>query len=799
MYTFNSKSEAGTLVAAFAASMLMSAAAQARSDAATEQSSVSPWPAASTPAVLPEPGPPFTGVIGPTLAGSRPEWPPSPTPAKGAPNVVIILIDDAGFAATDLFGGPVHTPAIDAFATQGLKYNNFNVTAICSPTRAALLTGRNHHRVGFGNTEEVTSGFPGYNGEWKRSTACIAEVLHDVGYSTAAFGKWHNTPYWEISPVGPFNHWPTGLGFEYFYGFMAGMDSEYEPRVYEDTLPVLPAKTAADGYYFTTDITDHAIAWLRTHESLQPAKPYFLYFATSATHEPQQVQKRWIAKYQGQFQMGWDQLREQIFARQKALSVIPANTDLTPRPKEIPAWQALTPGERRLAERQMAVYAGFMAETDYQVGRLLQVIESQPDASNTLVFYILGDNGASGEGGLEGADQAVASLGHPEPVAMQLEHLDGLGGPEYDNIYSAGWAWALDTPFRWMKQVASAFGGTRDPMIVVWPAQIKDHGGLRTQFTDVDDIVPTIYQVAGITPPKRVDGVEQLSLDGTSLAYSFFDAAAPSRHKVQYFEVFGNRAIYDDGWVASARHSLPWATLTKPATTNFAADPWKLYHVATDFSEAHNLAEKYPQKLSQLKELFDREAQKNQVYPLGAAGKFFSGPYLSRARTDFVFYPSLPPTPVTDLPIFYGRYKVTAQLEVPVAPVDGVIVSFGSRLGGFSLYAKNGFLIYDNNSGRAHTIIRSKMPLPHGRVEVTLTFSPSRAEPSTHGPFATREGRASLYVNGRLVGEATFSPMPICFFGTFTIAHSWDSPVSTGYTGQFPFTGSVRKVVVHRG
>lgn len=785
----------GSLVAAFVASAFAVSAATAQ-PTSVPKGKLS-WPPPSTAAVLPPPDARFTGKIARYVTGSTPAWPQPPTAPRGAPNVVIILIDDAGFAATNLFGGPVETPALDQFAKEGLRYNDFNVTGICSPTRASLLTGRNHHVVGFGDVTEVAAGYPGYDAIWKRSTACVAEVLRDNGYSTAAFGKWHNTPYWEISPVGPFDHWPTGLGFEYFYGFMAGMDSEYEPRIFEDTLPVMPPKTAAQGYYFTTDITNHAIAWVRTHESLNPSKPYFLYFATGATHEPQQVQRQWIAKYQGRFHMGWDQLRKEIFERQKALGVIPADTELTPRAKEIPAWDSLTPAEQRLAERQMAVYAGYMAETDHQVGRLLKVIEGQPDASNTLIFYILGDNGASGEGGVEGTDQLVASAARPESVATQLKHLDGLGGPQYDNVYSAGWAWAMDTPFRWMKQIASAFGATRDPMIVAWPARIKDHSGLRTQFTDVSDIVPTIYQVSGVTAPSTVDGVKQLPLDGTSLAYTFSNPTAPSRHQVQYFEILGNRAIYDDGWIASARHGLPWTTLRNG--TDFAGDRWKLYHVATDFSEAHNVAGQYPEKLAELRKLFDSEAWKNHVYPLGASENFLAGPYVTKGRTDFTFYPSLPPTPVTAIPIFNGQYEIVADLQVPRSHIQGVIVSYGSRLGGFSLYAKDGYLIYDNYNGFSHARIRSDVPLGVGRVEVKFTFSPSGGKSSRQSPFIRREGTGELYVNGQLVGKATFSPMPAVFFGTFTVGDSYDSAVSAAYVGQFPFTGSVRKVSVHGG
>ena len=783
-------------IAAFVASMIAAAAIPAQTAAAGDGS---PWPAPSTPAVLPQPQTPFTGKIGRYVTDSTPAWPRPPTAPKGAPNVVIILVDDAGFAATDLIGGPVSTPALDAFATRGLRYNDFNVAAICSPTRAELLTGRNHHRVGFANVVETANGYPGYNGIWKLSTACVAEVLRDNGYSTAAFGKWHNTPQWQVSPVGPFNRWPTGLGFEYFYGFMGGEDSEYEPRLFQDTTEVYPAKTPAQGYYFTTDITDHAIAWLHTHEALAPGRPYFLYFATGATHAPHHVQAQWIAKYRGRFAEGWDKLRQEIFARQKGLGVIPAGTALTPRPPQLPAWDSLSPDEQRLAARQMAVYAGYMAETDHQIGRLLQAIQAQPGAANTLIFYIVGDNGASAEGGVEGSDHELASLFlGPEPTAQQLKNIDALGGPTLDNHYSAGWAWALDTPFEWMKQIASNFGGTRDPLIVVWPDKIKDHGGLRTQFTYVNDIVPTIYQVSGITPPTTVEGVEQQPFDGTSLAYTFDHPDAPSRHHVQYFEIFGNRAIYDDGWVAAARHGLPWTEI-RDSTTDFASDRWQLYHVTDDFSEAHDLAGRYPQKLAALQRLFDVEARANGVYPIGGANLFARGaPSLVRNRHEFILYPSLPLTPPTALtPVFSGGHRITAYLTVPKSGAHGTILAYGSRFGGFTLYVKNGHVTYDNNyAGYSHSIITSSDELPSGRVSVAFDYTPAPGGRRPGARFAQAVGTGRLYVNGKLVGEGPVQPDLFSYFGSLAVGRSYDSPISAGYQGRFPFTGSIAKVVV---
>ena len=798
------KRSSASLIAAFVASMMMAPGGSALAGTRSEGDGALSWPPPSTPAALPQPEPAFQGKIGKYVTDSRPWWPKPPTAPKGAPNVVIILIDDAGFAATDLFGGPVKTPYLDEFAEQGLRYNDFNVTAICSATRAALLTGMNHHVSGFGNLTEALSGYPGYDGIWKKSTASVAEVLRDNGYSTAAFGKWHNTPYWEVSPVGPFDHWPTGLGFEHFYGFMDGMDSEYEPRLFNDTTPVFPPRTPAQGYYFTTDITDRAIAWIYTHEALAPGKPYFLYFATGATHAPHHVQEQWVKKYEGRFDEGWDQLREQTLARQKQLGITPANTDLTPRPKALPAWDTLPPDARRVEARQMAVYAGYMAETDYQVGRLLKAIQQAPGASNTLIFYIIGDNGASGEGGLEGSDHEFYSAvtQYREPMREQLKNIDALGGPAFDNHYSAAWAWALDTPFKWMKQIASNFGGTRDPMIVVWPARIKDHDGLRTQFTDVDDVVPTIYQIAGITPPTSVDGVKQKPLDGTSFAYTFDSPNAPSRHRVQYFEIFGNRAIYDDGWVASARHGLPWDEITKNPV-DYAHDHWRLYHVADDFSEAHDLAAKYPEKLAALKKLFYVQARKYEVLPIGATLVPGDTPSLAQGRHEFVFRPSLPFTATQALPIFCGSYRITADLDVPKGAVQGTIVSYGSRYGGFTLYVRDGKVVYDNNfAGYLHNVIASQTPLPSGRTTVTFDYVATGGK--SEGPALLRcmpymskpGGEGSLYVNGKKVGEGPVKPDGFLNFGSLGIGRSYDSPISRGYSGEFPFTGTIEKVVV---
>lgn len=724
---------------------------------------------------------------------ARPEWPQPPKAPQGAPNIVLILLDDVGFAASSTFGGPAQTPVLDRLAARGLRYNNFHTTALCSPTRAALLTGRNDHRAGFGNVMEGVSGFPGYNGIWKKSTVSVAEVLRRNGYSTAAFGKWHNTPYWEISPVGPFDRWPTSLGFDYFYGFQGGAQSQWEPRLYRNTTVVEPPATPAQGYHFTTDITDEAIRWLQTHASVVPDKPYFLYFATGATHEPHHVPKEWIEKYRGQFDQGWDKLREEIFARQKALGVIPAGAELTPRPAELPAWDSLSADQKKLLARQMEVYAGFLAHTDHEVGRLLQAVGEGPQADNTLILYIVGDNGGSGEGGPEGHDVPAEDM-RPVPVQTRLQHLDELGSELLTNNYSAAWAWAADAPFQWMKQVASHYGGTTDPLIVVWPARIKDQGGVRTQFAHVNDVAPTIYELTGIRFPAVVDGVEQLSLDGTSFAYTFDNAQAPSRHRMQVFEQMGSRAIYQDGWVAAARHAVPWDW---HRSSDFEHDRWELYHVAEDYSEAHDLSAQFPAKLKSLQGLFDAEARRNLVYPLNISfGNYQFGegqPSLTAGRREFIYHPGLR-LPVDVAPSFAGSHRLTAEVVIPETGAQGVIVAEGGHNGGFSWYVKDNRLIYENNFlGKSHDLITSSEPLPHGKVELAYEFVRSDAQPG-HG------GTGRLYLNGRVVGEATLAryaaPSFIDIFDSFSVGRAAGPPVSSAYEGPFPFTGTLEQLRV---
>jgi len=554
----------------------------------------------------------------PQNASAQPlQWPKAAHAPTGAPNVVLILIDDVGFGATHTFGGIIATPTFDQLAQSGLRYNNFHVNSLCSPTRGALLSGRNNHLIGYGTVAEAASPYQGYDAHWGKEAASIPEVLKSNGYSTAAFGKWHNTPLWEVNPVGPFDHFPTGRGFDHFYGFIKGADNQYYPRIYRDTTPVEPTTTPQQGYDFTTDITNDAIHWIRAHDAVAPEKPFFIYFATGATHEPHQVPHEWIEKYKGKFDEGWDKLRAESFERQKKLGVIPANAELTPRPAGLPAWDSLSTDEQKLLAHQAEVYAGFAEQTDYEVGHLLAAIKEEGKSDNTLVLEIFGDNGGSAEGGLEGHD-LVTTEGIAAGIKDRLATSDDLGSEIFMSHYAAAWAWALSSPFQGTKQDASHLGGTTDPLIVSWPDHIKAAGELRSQFQHVIDVAPTIYEAAGVKLPDAFDGVKQVPLSGSSFVYSFEHANEPSHHHVQYFSTSGNRAIYKDGWWAGDRYASTWeprSAFTPGEHNDQDRHPWELYNLDEDFSQAHDLASTNPEKLKELQALFNEEAEKNHAFP----------------------------------------------------------------------------------------------------------------------------------------------------------------------------------------
>ena len=750
---------------------------------------------------LPIPDPSFQGKIGKSYTDSEQDFPQAIKAPAGAPNVVVILLDDLGFGQPGTFGGPVPTPALDRLADRGLRYNRFHTTGVCSPTRAALLTGRNQHQVATGMITELASGYPGYSSVWPQSTASVAEVLMENGYSTAAWGKWHNTPDWETSPVGPFNHWPTGLGFEYFYGFHGGETSQWEPQLFRNTTAVEPSKRPEEGYHLTEDLVDDAISWINRQQSLAPDKPFFVYFATGAVHAPLHVSSEWSKPFQGKFDQGWDKVREQTLDRQKKLGVVPADTKLTPRPKEIEAWASLSDDAKKLYARHQEVFAGFLAHTDYHLGRLLESIAALPDADNTLIVYVAGDNGASAEGSVTGTlNNMMTQNGVPDSVKAQLAKIDEIGGPLHENQYPVGWAWAGSSPFQWMKRVPSHFGGSRNGMVVSWPKGIKDAGGLRTQFHHVIDIVPTIYKAAGITSPSKVNGIEQLPLAGVDLSYTFNNPNAPDTRTTQYFEVGGHRAIYDNGWVAASFHGVPWM-LT--GSIGFADNLWQLYNVDDDFSQATDLAKQYPEKLEELKSLFDREAQKYQVYPLDDTFVLRAfNPYrpsLVAGRTHFSYSSGTTRIPEGSAPPIYQRsHKITADVVIPEGGAEGVIIAEGGSAAGYTLYIKDGKVVYDYNFfGKVTYTLESSQPLPVGDVTIVVDYEQK--------PFMfLREslgGPAKLFVNGQLVGESEISNVvPGRFSATETLDIGMDlgSTVSTAYKKQAPFafTGEIKQVAI---
>jgi arylsulfatase A-like enzyme len=734
-------------------------------------------------------------------------WPPSLKAPAGAPNIVLIVLDDVGYGWPSVFGGPVTTPNIDRLASRGLRYNNFHVNALCSPTRAALLSGRNAHEIGFGTITEGASSAPGYTSIWPKSAASVAEILKQNGYSTAAFGKWHNTPTWEVNPAGPFDHWPTSLGFEYFYGFLGGATTQYDPALFRNTTPVELPKTPEQGYLLNPDLVNQAEQWVHQHDASAPDRPFFLYFATGAIHAPHHVPRDWIAKYKGQFDLGWDKQREVTFAKEKALGVIPPNAELTPRPKELPAWDSLSADEQKLYAAQAEVYAAYLAETDYELGRLLDDLKSGGHTNDTAVFTIVGDNGASGEGGLEG------TIGYKATVQEQLARLDEFGSRDLANHVESAWAWAAVTPFQWMKQVASHLGGTTDPLIVSWPGHIKDEGGLRSQFSFVTDIAPTIYELAHVQFPEVVDGVKQLPLEGASLAFSFDDAQAPSRHNLQYFEMVGNRGIYEDGWWAGSRQGVPWTT----GTGRGEPGKWELYNLTNDFSQAHDLAGQYPDKLKELEDLYAAEAERNHVYPKSGAG-FGGRAVTSResrsnsdvSKTSWTFQNGAERIPARFTPRLGGHsHSITAEIEVGDETPNGVIFAEGGRKGGFALFVKNGQVIYEGTphsttpATAPHTQIIAQENLPKGRsvIEVVATRVEAPAGDEVETPRRNqRAGRSvdgngdqafqiALLINGKTAATGEFDGVPLGGGNTLSIGQNLGNPVSRDYATPNPFNG----------
>jgi arylsulfatase len=755
---------------------------------------------ASPSVVLPKPTPPFAGKIGRTWQESTPDYPLPLAAPEGAPNVLLILTDDTGFGHTATFGGAAATPTLDRLASNGLRYNRFHTTALCSPTRAALLTGRNHHTAGTGVIIEMGTGFPGYTGIVPRTTAGLPEVLRLNGYATAAFGKWHNTPATEISPAGPFDRWPTGStwGFEYFYGFNQGETHQYYPVLYRNTSPVLAPRSPEQGYQLTEDLADQAIGWINSVNATAPTKPWFAYFSTGGVHAPHHVSKQYRDKYKGRFDSGWDRYREETFARQKELGVIPQDAKLTPRPKEIPSWDDQSAEAKKVYSRLMENYTAYLEYTDEQIGRVVDAVAASGELDNTLIIYIVGDNGASAEGGLEGTVNEIASLnGVQLGLPGLLAKFDEIGGPETEPHVPVGWAWAANTPFQWTKQIASHFGGTRNPMVISWPARLVDKGGLRTQFHHVIDIAPTILEAAGIPEPRVVNGVAQQPIEGVSMAYTFDSAAASDRRTVQYFELLGNRAIYKDGWMAATRHGIPWKTAGQE--TGFDADVWELYNLAMDFTQATDLVAQNPDKLEELQAAFETEARKYNVYPLDDrfAQRFDMSlrPNALAGLKSFTYGPGVGYINPNSAPNTHNvPFSITAEVESATGAADGVIAAIGGSTAGWSLYVKDGRpVFYYNFFEVAGYRAQSSVPLPQGKSTVRVEFTPE--EPGYGKPAA-----AKLFVDGKETAAVRVErTVPVGYSAEgFDVGMDNISAVSPDYKAPFAFRGKVLSVTIAR-
>jgi arylsulfatase len=758
------------------------------------------WPQPSTPSVLPRPDFRFPGSVGRTIEDSDPPQFPQPTQAPaGAPNVVLILLDDVGYGQFATFGGGVASPTMDALAAEGLRFTRFHTTALCSPTRAALITGRNHHSAASGVIGEAATGYDGYTSIIPKGAGTIAEVLGQNGYMTAWIGKNHNTPAWETSAAGPFDRWANGHGFDYFYGFNAGDMNHYDPVLWENR-NLVPASDDPD-YYMTTDFADRAIAWVRRVKAIAPDRPFFLYVAPGATHSPHQVPAEWIEPFEGQFDAGWDAYREATLARQKALGVVPENTDLTARSAGLPAWDGLDPDAQRLYARMMEVFAGFGANVDHEMGRIVDAVKALPEAENTIFIYIAGDNGSSAEGGLEGStNENLFFNGFPETWQENIKVIDELGGPRHFNHFPSSWAHAMNTPFQWTKQVASHFGGTRNPMIIAWPGRITDAGGVRTQFTHTIDIVPTLYEVIGVTPPEMLNGVPQKPIEGISFAASLVDPAAPEHRSKQYFELLGNRGVYQDGWMASAPAAAPWIPIRPPYDPD--AQVWELYNVAEDFSQAHDLAAENPEKLRQLQDLWWAEAARYDVLPLDGRGverlnaEAMGRPALTGDATTFTYFPGQLGLPNDAAPrILNKSWTLTAEIDVPEGGAEGMIVTHGGLVGGYGLYLRDGrpTFVY-NYLALDRPTIAAPDPLPPGRATVEVDFAYHGAAGEV-GKGAT----VTLKVDGAEVAKGEIEktiPIQISLGEGLDVAMDVGSAVDFTYSPPFAFTGGIEKVTV---
>jgi arylsulfatase A-like enzyme len=713
---------------------------------------------------------------------------------KKAPNVLIVLIDDIGFGQAGTFGGPVNTPTLEKLSKQGLRYNNFHTTALCAPTRIALQTGRNHHSANMGSITEMATNFPGNTSIRPESVTPLAEILKQNGYNTAAFGKWHETATWELGPMGPFTRWPTSSGYEKFYGFLGGETNQWSPNIYNNTTRVqLPNDP---NYHFTTDMTNQAIAWVRSQKTLSSDKPFFMYFAPGATHAPHHVPKEWIQKYKGKFDSGWDNLRKEVFERQKKLGVIPENTQLASKPKDIKDWEALSADEKKVFSHQMEVFAGFAEQTDYEVGRLVDSIDKLGVLEDTLVFYIIGDNGASAEGGMIGSANEMLYFNLiPEKIEDLLAIYDDFGGPKTYNHYAAGWAIAGVTPFSWPKQVASDFGGTTNPLIVHWPKGIKPKNELRSQFSHVIDIAPTVLEIAGIPAPKNVNGVKQLPLEGKSLVYSFEKSEAKETHTTQYFEMFGNRGIYHDGWFARTIHSVPWDLANAPP---FDQDKWELFNTKEDFSLATDVASKYPKKLEEMKKLFLKEAIKYKVLPLDdrrtirLVAELAGRPDVMAGRNKVTFYDGMVAMPEdVFINLKNKSHSITADLNTNGSD-SGVVICQGGRFGGWTLYLNKGKPVYTYNwGGKESYTIESSKSLPKGNSKLRFEFNYA-------GGGRGKGGIGKIFIDDKEVAQGQISHTLANVFSaieTADVGQDLSTPVTEHYR-ENNFTGKIEGVIV---
>ena len=717
---------------------------------------------------------------------------PRPAPA-GAPNVLLVLLDDAGYGQTGTFGGLIPTPTLDSLAGSGLRFTRFHVTALCSPTRAALLTGRNNHAVGMGTITNWSTDSPGYTGSIPKSAALVSDVLRQNGYATASIGKWHLIPDPETTLAGPFDHWPTRQGFDYFYGFLGGETDQWHPELVEGTLParLTPPPGREDDYTLTEDLATHARAWILRQKSLAPDRPVFMYFAPGATHAPLQAPQRWIEPFKGRFDIGWDEYRRLVIERQKTLGVVPADTVLTPRPPEIPAWESLDPDRKKVAARLMEVFAGFMAQADHEVGRVIDAFRDTGQLDNTLIIYIAGDNGASLEGSLDGTDNIMEQVnGLRTPAAEVLRHLDEIGGPLSNPHYPVGWAWAGNTPFQWGKRIGSHLGGTRDPMVISWPGHIRGGGQTRSQYEHVIDLFPTILEAAHIRQPSSLNGVEQQAVDGISFLDVLSNPSAPERHAQQYFEMHGNRSIYSGGWVAAQRSGLlPWTT----ADAGAAPPAWELYDLAHDYSEANNLAGARPEKLEQLKKEFDAVAARNKVLPIDPRvnERAHPNPPPPGGRAFYTFYPGATHLFDATAPGTRNRtHSITAYVDIPAGGADGVLVADGGTASGYVLYIKDGRPAYTYNYFRREvTTMAASDRLPQGRARIEVHFE-------YEGGGEGRGATVTLMVNGRQAGQAHLArtvPHIYTYDETFDVGEDTATPVGP-YSAPFPFTGTIERV-----